>query len=473
MSKACHEVKLFCVTAQKKSLFRRIIKPLASLKLAVFVMVLIAVMSAIGTFIEADLGVDHAQRLVYKSPWMLAVMLLFILNLSSVILDRWPWQAKHSSFILAHVGLILVVVGQWVGSSFGVDGIMSIGIGGSSQVITIPNTEIQVYTSFDGVKYTRLYRDDVDFITKPPTEKNPIEYKIDKETLKFTDYKPFVVPKRDIVPAEHIQEGRAVRFQIRNENVKTVEWLYQKGQQLSDVRTMGLMSVVLGPLKPELLGQNILHFEFQNQELIVTTYKKGNSEPHKRWVAKEADTLKLDWMNFELKLLRVLPAAKEEWDLIDKDGPTPLTMSAAKLIYRDKEQWVLLNDTLKIFSDTAVFIVSFGQKRVTLDFPVKLKNFEMIKYKGTNRAQEYKSIVSVPGVQDHVISMNEPLKYKGLTFYQSSFQQDEMGTPIASVLSVNYDPGRFLKYFGSLIVSIGIILLFYFRRQWSWNFKKS
>ncbi|MFN9069183.1 MAG: cytochrome c biogenesis protein ResB [Bdellovibrionales bacterium] len=461
------------MTLQKKSLIRRIIKPLASLKLAVVVMVLIAVLSAIGTIIEAKWGVDHAQRLVYKSAWMVSVMILFIVNLTAVIFDRWPWQAKHSSFILAHVGLILIVVGQWVGSSYGVDGIMSIGIGGSSKVITIPNTEIQVYTSFDGVKYTRLYRDDVDFISNPPTEKKPIEYKIDNETLKFTDYKPFVVPKRDIVPAEHHQEGRAVRFQLRNENVRTVEWLFQKGTQLADVKTMGLMNVVLGPLKPELIGQNILHFEFQNNELIVTTYKKGESAPHKRWVANEADTLKLDWMNFELKLLRVLPSAKEDWELIDKDGPTPLTMSAAKLIYRDKEQWVLLNDTLKIFSDNAVFIVSYGQKRVTLDFPVALKNFEMIKYKGLNKAQEYKSIVSVPGIEDHVISMNEPLKYKGLTFYQSSFQQDEMGTPIASVLSVNYDPGRFLKYFGSLIVSIGIILLFYFRRQWSWKLKKS
>ncbi len=68
--------------------------------------------------------------------------------------------------------------------------------------------------------------------------------------------------------------------------------------------------------------------------------------------------------------------------------------------------------------------------------------------------------------------MNEPMKYKGLTFYQASFQNDQMGRPVASVLSVNYDPGRFLKYFGSLVMSLGIILLFYFKRSSLWSSKK-
>ena len=235
---------------------------------------------------------------------------------------------------------------------------------------------------------------------------------------------------------------------------------------------MGLMNVILGPIKPELVGQNILHFEFQNDELVVTTYKKGNTTPDKRWIAKEAESLQLDWMGFDLKLLRVLPAARENWDFTEKKGPTPLTVAAAKMKYKNQEQWLLMNDTLKIFSDSAVYIISFGQKRIELDFPVALKSFEMEKYEGIDKAREYKSIVNVPGVENHTISMNEPLKYKGLTFYQASFQQDEMGRPTSSVLSVNYDPGRVLKYIGSLIVSLGILLLFYFKRKWSWPFQK-
>jgi len=59
------------------------------------------------------------------------------------------------------------------------------------------------------------------------------------------------------------------------------------------------------------------------------------------------------------------------------------------------------------------------------------------------------------------ISMNEPLYYGGDFFYQASYQLQENGPPI-SVFSVNYDPGRWVKYLGSIIMVLGIMLMFYF-----------
>jgi cytochrome c biogenesis protein ResB len=91
---------------------------------------------------------------------------------------------------------------------------------------------------------------------------------------------------------------------------------------------------------------------------------------------------------------------------------------------------------------------------------MKLKNFSVGRYPGTMMAMSYESVVDVAG-QEHVISMNEPLKHAGFTFYQASFQEDESGKPFLSVLSVNYDPGRWIKYLGSIILVLGIILLFY------------
>jgi cytochrome c biogenesis protein ResB len=61
--------------------------------------------------------------------------------------------------------------------------------------------------------------------------------------------------------------------------------------------------------------------------------------------------------------------------------------------------------------------------------------------------------------------MNEPLKHGGYTLYQASFQQGPTGEPIASILSVNYDPGRWIKYLGSLIICLGVIWLFYQKRR--------
>jgi hypothetical protein len=64
--------------------------------------------------------------------------------------------------------------------------------------------------------------------------------------------------------------------------------------------------------------------------------------------------------------------------------------------------------------------------------------------------------------KSHEISMNEPLKHRQFTFYQSGF--DESGhSQAVSILNVAYDPGRPLKYAGSLMICLGIAIMFYMR----------
>ena len=167
-------------------------------------------------------------------------------------------------------------------------------------------------------------------------------------------------------------------------------------------------------------------------------------------------------MNMDFRVLRYLPSAIEDWDLQELQHPTPLTTSAIKILFEGKEHWVLLNDMVKLFTNQAVYLLTYGNRRIDVGFPVKLKKFEVDRYQGTMRAMAYKSVVEVPELGEHLISMNEPLKYKGLTVYQASFQE-ENGQPVASIFSVNADPGRFLKYLGSLIMSLGIVLLMWFK----------
>jgi hypothetical protein len=170
-------------------------------------------------------------------------------------------------------------------------------------------------------------------------------------------------------------------------------------------------------------------------------------------------------MDIELKILRYIYKATEKWDFKSLEYPTPLSTSAIRVTYQDQVLWMQLNDVLKIFSKQAAFLITYGNKRIDIGVPIKLKKFEVGKYQGTNRAMSYQSLVEVPEIGEYLISMNEPLQYKGLTFYQASFEEDEMGNPTSSILSVNHDPGRFLKYLGSFLISLGVILLFYNKRK--------
>jgi len=109
--------------------------------------------------------------------------------------------------------------------------------------------------------------------------------------------------------------------------------------------------------------------------------------------------------------------------------------------------------------------VALGKERLELPFAIHLEKFHVGMNPGTQKAASYESTVRVkdPGKgieKAALISMNEPLTHGGYTFYQASYQM-EPGRPPVSVFSVNYDPGRVVKYLGSLILVLGICVMFY------------
>jgi hypothetical protein len=103
-----------------------------------------------------------------------------------------------------------------------------------------------------------------------------------------------------------------------------------------------------------------------------------------------------------------------------------------------------------------------------LPFSVQLIDFEKEAYSGTQMAKEYQSRVRVReenSLWETVISMNEPLRYKGYSFYQSSYIQTPEG-PI-SVLAVVKNSGRSFPYIASIAICIGLILHLLLRRRFA------
>ena len=87
---------------------------------------------------------------------------------------------------------------------------------------------------------------------------------------------------------------------------------------------------------------------------------------------------------------------------------------------------------------------------------------------GTNTPASYESFVTLfegnKGSTKHHVFMNHPMKHESFTFYQASYFQTPQG-PYGSVFSVNYDPGRPWKYFGSLLLVLGSIWHFVLRKR--------
>lgn len=452
--------------ANKKPLYRKIIKQLSSLKLAVAIIIGIAIITAVGTIVEARYDAYAAKKLVYDTPWMYGIMGLLCIVLISVMVDRLPWKKRHVAFVLAHIGILILLLGGLITARFGLDGNMRIGINESNSFVQVPETDVVVYTSFDGDRYSKTFESEVDFFSQPPTAEKPFSIPAYEGEMKIVDYIKYAIPAKKVVVDDSGKAGAGLRFQVQNPNVNVIEWLVQRKVNTLVTHDFGPAQVHLGPAPAKGAGKNEIYLapgkDSKKDSLEYTVFYKDKADPAKKGFVKEGEVFEPGWMGIQFRILRYLPSAQEDWDLKVADHPTPLTTAAVKIVFAGKEHWVLLNDMVKFFTENSVYLLTYGNRRIDLGFPVKLVNFEVNRYQGTMRAAAYKSVVSVPDIPSHEISMNEPLKYRGLTFYQASFQEDN-GKPTASIFSVNQDPGRWIKYLGSLIMTLGIILLFYFK----------
>jgi cytochrome c-type biogenesis protein CcsB len=120
--------------------------------------------------------------------------------------------------------------------------------------------------------------------------------------------------------------------------------------------------------------------------------------------------------------------------------------------------------------------IQYGVKKVQLPFRIRLDDFILTRYPGSDSPSWFESKVTVIDRSGqvnliHRIYMNHILKYKGYRFYQASFDNDEAGT----LLAVNYDKaGTGITYTGYLLMALGMLLsLFNKRSRFSMLVKES
>ncbi len=98
-------------------------------------------------------------------------------------------------------------------------------------------------------------------------------------------------------------------------------------------------------------------------------------------------------------------------------------------------------------------------KRAILPFSVTLVDFEKKFYQETLLAKSFKSVVIINDQdlqQERTISMNEPLRYKGYTFYQASFSENSQGE--TTDLAVVKNEGELLPYVSTILITLGLII---------------
>lgn len=156
----------------------------------------------------------------------------------------------------------------------------------------------------------------------------------------------------------------------------------------------------------------------------------------------------------------------EKMDLIDAD-PQPedeLNLSGITFTITTPEEkqngtYITLEDVpiRPTFGDIIIYV---RRAQETLPFSIALKDFVEERHPGTGTARAFHSdvIVEDGGVNWPArIEMNEPLRYKGYTFYQASFTRGADGTE-STVLSAVKNAGRIFPYVASAVIFAGLLL---------------
>jgi ABC-type transport system involved in cytochrome c biogenesis permease subunit len=115
-----------------------------------------------------------------------------------------------------------------------------------------------------------------------------------------------------------------------------------------------------------------------------------------------------------------------------------------------------------VTADGTATEVALRYQRYYKPYSLYLKKFSFDRYTGTQNAKNYSSdlILIDPEREqrrDVRVAMNDPLRYRGETFYQSNFDKT---TEKTTVLQVVRNPGWQLPYLACILVSAGLLIHF-------------
>jgi hypothetical protein len=194
------------------------------------------------------------------------------------------------------------------------------------------------------------------------------------------------------------------------------------------------------------------------------------------------------WADWQLKIDNVMPHAEQWMDF------TPAKSDGAPAMAKDLpdavrirveqngntiEQWVPAGWQISVPTSPNETQIAFGFRQLALPIALELLDFEVKRNEGSDSPAGFKSMLRVTTSTGETATgscwMNHPFSYPadwwrawtGLTYKmsQASWNPENLGQSTVQILR---DPGWFLKWIGSLLVVIGVFMMFYlqpYRKQ--------
>ncbi|MBI3324804.1 MAG: cytochrome c biogenesis protein ResB [Candidatus Omnitrophica bacterium] len=558
---------------------------MGSVTLAVPLLVAIAAVLAWGTIYEARFGTASVQRFVYRAWWFHGLLGFLAVNLTAAAVERLPWKRKHLPFVLAHIGIIFMLLGGIIGGRWGIEGQLIIPEGQAERVLLLSQNLLVVRELNPGVDHVIPTNFETRAWVHEPAATFPVPLKEGAVHVTVDRYLPNAQAEEEIT-GEGSDDNPAVRVVVAHEGRSAMPWLFAHDAQRFGTRWEEAHLLFLNPTSPDQLAQLLndsppnpkergtVEIEFPDLKirrelpvpstlgkpvaiegtpyrvtfkevftdlaiteqgvvnrseqpnnpavaLLITgpegtepflafalhpdvplfhggthkiparvTYARAASAPlppnaiclvrHPdgtlSWVltgpagerrieeATPDGRLTHPWLGYEFGIEAYYPRAKVVQRFINRDNE--VRAEALHLIISDDtantQTWVTQNSPATLEVGRHALSVGYRQAQRELPVTIKLLDFRKTDYPGTQMAAGFESDVELTDstrglILMRTISMNNPLRYRGFTFYQASYVP---GTPDTTVLAVRRDPGTPLVYAGFVIVIIGVVAMF-------------
>jgi cytochrome c-type biogenesis protein CcsB len=445
-------------------MIEKLIRILFSTRTMGTLLLLYAFSMALATFVENDYGTPVAKALIYNCWWFELIMLILILNFIGNIKRYQLMSFKKLPLLVFHLAFIIIFIGGFVTRYISFEGSMHIREGESSDEIVSDATFFKVQIgqneqalAYDDIPAT-LISNHVPWYLKPfkKTFVSEYDYKGSRVKMEVVDFyaraQDSLVLSPTGKPTLHfvvLEEGKRVNKYIQSGTVKLIQ-----GMVISyNEPTTGAINIADGR------NGYTISSPYEGNYMIMATQER------KPVTANEAQPFNLRSLYTYGSLAFVVPEPARAGNIINYEGDKRTHEHDLDLV-RVAVTTPSATDTVSLYGGRGLtnfnyqgqvgglpIAMAYGSKIYKAPFSLKLVDFKMEKYPGSDSPAAYSSDVMIqegPNERPYKIFMNNVLDEDGYRFFQASFDQDELGT----VLSVNHD------YWGTNITYLGYILLF-------------
>lgn len=432
---------------------------------------LFAAAIGIATFVENDFGTSAAQKVIFKSWWFELLLLMFSICLVYNIIRYRMIQNKRWALFMFHFSMIIILIGAGVTRYFGYEGMMHIREGESSNTFLSREN----YLNFEVLKGTQSYKFEEPVLFASLGKNNfDQEFLLGNDLISISLNNYIPNPVEEIIETEN---GKPVLKVVFGSTQGRQEYYISQGEQK---RFNGVDFNFADYELP-----NVVNLKYDDGNILIqppnpmtitvmATQERDTIRPEEGWQMLRFRSLYTDGVNSFVfgdfnpsgELVMTSENIKVKSESLEAVGLDVSVNGEKQNTFVFGRQGMEGRPRILDFKDLKI-AVSYGAKERKLPFSIKLYDFIMERYPGTNSAASYASEVQLIDPRYNVerdfrIFMNNILNYKGFRFFQSSFDRDERGT----YLSVNNDFwGTWISYLGYFLLTLGMIMSFFSKKS--------